>query len=264
MFNPFKPSIGTVMSADIAVPKHEQMVQFYSHVLNTGEHPLWQKDLMNNFGIPVIGLGAQNPEYSDLPLQWMPHIQVADVGESASQAKALGGRELMHGKDDNGQSQWAVLADPNGAAFGLIPVVDESMLPKLDDKSEAELAHMGTIAWLDLTVEHASAMRDFYCSVVGWQAEEVSMKDNNTAYADYNMLNGDGEPAAGICHARGVNQKLPPVWLLYLPVGDLSVSLEQVKALGGQVVNTSKNKEDQVTQAVIQDPVGVNMVLVQG
>ena len=27
----------------------------------------------------------------------------------------------MHGKDDDGKSQWAVLLDPNGAAFGIIP-----------------------------------------------------------------------------------------------------------------------------------------------
>lgn len=41
-------------------------------------------------------------------------------------------------------------------------------------------------------------------------------------YADFNMLGDDGEPAAGVCHARGVNVGLPPVWMIYLPVGDLA------------------------------------------
>ena len=58
-----------------------------SRVLSTGTNPLWREaDLMNNLGFPVIGLGARSPEYADLPLQWMPHIQVADVGASVERA----------------------------------------------------------------------------------------------------------------------------------------------------------------------------------
>src|SRR5690606_25847183 len=71
----FAPRIGAVFSADIAVPEHEREVSFYSRVLHTGEDPLWRDDLMSNLGVPIIGLGPQSPEYGDLPLQWMPHIQ---------------------------------------------------------------------------------------------------------------------------------------------------------------------------------------------
>lgn len=109
MKKPFVPGSGGVLSADIAVPDHERELAFYSKILTTGDAPLWRDDLMNNLGIPVIGLGARTPEYDALPLQWMPHIQVADVAASVACAINLGGRELMHGKADDGQSQWAVL-----------------------------------------------------------------------------------------------------------------------------------------------------------
>jgi hypothetical protein len=90
---PFVPGVGAVFSADIAVPDHEREVRFYSRVLSTGETPLWrEEDLMNNLGMPIIGLGARSPELSHLPLQWMPHIQVADVGGQRA-ARALPGRE---------------------------------------------------------------------------------------------------------------------------------------------------------------------------
>ncbi len=79
MSDPFVPRVGGILSADIAVPEHECEVRFYSRVLTTGENPLWREDLMNNRGVPIIGLGARSAEYTDLPLQWMPHIQVADV-----------------------------------------------------------------------------------------------------------------------------------------------------------------------------------------
>jgi len=126
---PYLPRVGGVLSADIAVPEHEREVRFYSRVLTTGEDPLWREDLMNNLGMPIIGLGERIPEYADLPLLWMPHIQVADVAVSVERALGLGGSELMHGKDDDGQSQWAVLLDPSGAAFGIMPVVPAEALP---------------------------------------------------------------------------------------------------------------------------------------
>ncbi len=76
--------VGGVLSADIAVPDHERELAFYSEILTTGDAPLWRDDLMNNLGTPVIGLGARTPEYDNLPLQWMPHFQVADVTTSAA------------------------------------------------------------------------------------------------------------------------------------------------------------------------------------
>ena len=48
------------------------------------------------------------------------------------------------------------------------------------------------------------------------------MEDEEGRYSDYNLLGDDGSPAAGVCHARGVNLGLPPVWMIYLPVGDLA------------------------------------------
>ncbi len=91
MNDPFVPRVGGILSADIAVPEHERELRFYARVLTTGEEPLWREDLMNGRGMPVIGLGARSEEHADLPLQWMPHIQVADVAASAGRALELGG-----------------------------------------------------------------------------------------------------------------------------------------------------------------------------
>ncbi|PWG74470.1 hypothetical protein DF186_17740, partial [Enterococcus hirae] len=88
-------------------------------------------------------------EFADLPLQWMPHIQVADVAASGERALKSGGSELMHGKDDEGESQWAVLLDPNGVAFGIIPVVSAEAVSPAEDAAPGDAsAHVGRIAWL--------------------------------------------------------------------------------------------------------------------
>jgi len=262
MSDPFVPRVGGILSADIAVPEHERELRFYSRVLSTGESPLWRDDLMNNRGMPIIGLGARTAEYAELPLQWMPHVQVADVAASVERALDLSGSELMHGKDDDGRSQWAVLLDPNGAAFGIIPVVPADAMPPAEgtepQDSEAPVGH---ISWLDLTVPDAAATRDFYCQVIGWTVQDVEMKDAGERYADYAMLGEDGNASAGVCHARGVNLGLPPIWMIYLPVGDITESLRRVQEGGGKVIKETMGADGGCAIAVIQDPVGAVLAL---
>jgi predicted enzyme related to lactoylglutathione lyase len=62
----------------------------------------------------------------------------------------------------------------------------------------------GTIGWIDMTVDDAETVRDFYKAVVGWGHENVSMGD----YADFSMTTPCGEAVSGICHARGSNAGL--------------------------------------------------------
>jgi uncharacterized protein len=261
----FVPRVGGVLSADIAVPERDRVVRFYARVLGTGQDPLWRGDLMNNLGIPIIGLGERTGEHERLPVQWMPHIQVADVAASVARALETGGTELMHARDDDGGSQWAVLLDPHGAAFGMIPVIPVEALPPAGAAvSGDDDPRVGRVAWVDLTVPDAPGARDFYARVIGWSVEEVAMADDGERYVDYNMLGGDGVPAAGICHARGVNQGVPPVWLLYLPVADLAESLRRVEAEGGRILKATPGAGGGHASAVIQDPAGASVALVPG
>ncbi len=265
MAGPFPCQVGAVLSADIAVPDHAREVHFYTRVLSTGDPSPWREDLMNNLGLPIIGLGERTPETEHLPVQWMPHIQVADVAASARRAMELGGREEMHHRDENGASQWAVLADPNGAVFGVIPVVPPEAMPaEALEASTDGRAPLGRIAWVDLTVADAPSTRDFYREVVDWSVEELEMKDGAARYSDYTMLGKDGAPLAGVCHARGPNAGLPPVWLLYLPVGDLAESLERVKAEGGETIHVRNGVDGAPVYAVIRDPAGAHVALVPG
>jgi predicted enzyme related to lactoylglutathione lyase len=257
MSEAFVPGVGAVISADKAGPQHEREVRFYSRVLSTGENPLWrEEDLMNNLGMPIIGLGPRSAEYAHLPLQWMPHIQVADVAASVRRALDLGGSELMHARDDDGKSQWAVLLDPNAAAFGIMPVVPAEAIPSSDGA-----ARVGRIFWLDLTVPDASATQEFYRQVVGCPVQHVEMEDGGERYADYNLLREDGKPAAGVCHARGVNVGLPRVWMIYLPVGDLAESLSRVQEEGGRVIKAMQGEDGHYVYAAVQDPVGAYLAL---
>lgn len=122
----------------------------------------------------------------------------------------------------------------------------------------AEQSQVGRAGWMDLTVEDAPAVRDFYAAVVGWKPEPVSMGD----YSDFNMvLPESGEPVAGVCHARGSNAGLPPVWLVYWVVADLDASVEACRQAGGEVVAGPRGMGGQGRYAVLRDPAGACFAL---
>src|SRR2546421_12549473 len=98
--------------------------------------------------------------------------------------------------------------------------------------SETVSGEIGSIGWVDLTVEHAAEVRDFYREVVGWGVTEHEMG----GYCDFCMnLPASGKTVAGICHARGANAELPPQWLVYITVEDLGKSAARCAELGGQI-----------------------------
>jgi predicted enzyme related to lactoylglutathione lyase len=123
---------------------------------------------------------------------------------------------------------------------------------------------VGHISWLDLTVSDASATRDFYRQVVDWSVQDVEMEDASERYADYNMVGADGNPAAGVRHARGVNLDLPPIWMIHLPVGDLAESVRRVREEGGKIIKATRGNDGEYARAVVQDLVGAYLSLVPG
>lgn len=123
---------------------------------------------------------------------------------------------------------------------------------------------VGSIAWHDLTVPDAGAVRDFYEAVIGWEHEDVDMGD----YADYAMKAPGGDVVGGVCHARGVNDDWPSLWLMYVMVEDLDASLQRCKELGGAAITPVRGQsEDGKTQGgsfcVIKDPAGAVLGLMQ-
>lgn len=72
------------------------------------------------------------------------------------------------------------------------------------------------------------------------------------AYNDYAMMaEGQPMPSGGICHKRGLNSKLPPVWVPYFLVESLEQTLGAATEAEAQIVD----KREQM--AVLKDPAGV-------
>lgn len=113
-------------------------------------------------------------------------------------------------------------------------------------------------AWLDLTVDDASALKDFYAGVLGWTVQPVPMN----GYDDFTMLSPDGQSAAGVCHRRGPNQQIPPVWMPYFLVADLDAALARVAEKGGKPL-VGPREAGTGRYGIVQDPAGAAFALYQ-
>lgn len=117
----------------------------------------------------------------------------------------------------------------------------------------------GKIGWIDMTVDDAPRVREFYEAVVGWQSEEVSMGE----YADYSMIMPEtGECVSGICHARGSNADLPSGWLIYITVADVDASARTCREHGGKLLVEPRGLAGG-RFCVIEDPGGAVAALYQ-
>jgi uncharacterized protein len=129
------------------------------------------------------------------------------------------------------------------------------MVFTIEDKGGAmsnEQPETGAMVWIDLTVDNAETVRDFYSAVVGWKTEEVDMG----GYSDFSMNTpGSGTTITGVCHARGVNEDMPPAWMPYFVVADLDASIASCTDLGGEVVVAPRTLGEG-RFCVVKDPAG--------
>jgi hypothetical protein len=117
---------------------------------------------------------------------------------------------------------------------------------------------VGTVGWMDLTVENAVEVKDFYQDVVGWKGSGLDMG----GYEDFMMTPaGSEKAAAGVCHTRGPNAEQPGGWMIYITVADLDRSLERVTAKGGKVRGKIRSAGPMGRYCVIEDPSGATCAL---
>jgi len=123
----------------------------------------------------------------------------------------------------------------------------------------SDASEVGKIGWIDISVDDATGLRDFYKKVVGWKSEDVSMGD----YSDYSMaMPGSGDVVTGICHARGSNADMKGGWLVYITVADVQASAAACAANGGNVVVEPRGLAGGQF-CVIEDPSGATAALYQ-
>lgn len=162
------------------------------------------------------------------PPHWMGYVSTPNVDETISQATSLGAQVPAPPMDIPTVGRFAVLADPQGAVIAVYTSASES--PRGGAQPEE-----GQFSWHELATTDYEAAFTFYRSVFGWEKTEAMDMGEAGIYLMYKEAGG-AAPLGGIFN-KPKEMPGPPAWLYYIMVDDAQSKAEQVKKLGGRILN---------------------------
>lgn len=191
--------------------------------------------------VMFIALGAH-----DASPRWTGSIVVPDVDAAARRVVELGGAVLEAPTDIPGHARMAVVRDPQGASFALLRPITE-----VGERSG--VAQNGEFCWSILASPDPAAAGAFYTSLLGWTTSAIA--DDPTT-----LLMLDANKAAGIVPAPPAE---PARWSMCVQVDNVAKAREQAVAAGGSAVGPEVVVPDIGTYALITDPVGATLCVLQ-
>jgi uncharacterized protein len=221
-----KPT-GRFVWFDLITTHPDQAPGFYGEVAGWGtqawDGPAPYTMWINN-GTPIGGIG-QLPNASARP-HWLAHISTADVDATVRTATDLGSKVITPPTDIPTVGRFAVVADPQGAVFGVFT-------PKGEAPGHEGEPELGEFSWHELTThDHPAAFR-FYERLFGWQ--KTSAMDMGPM-GTYQMFGRNGVVLGGM-YNKTAEMPAPPSWLYYVRVEDVQRAVDAVTSNGGKVVN---------------------------
>jgi uncharacterized protein len=189
---------------------------------------------------------------ASVPPHWLPYIAVDDVDTSAAKAQELGGGVLGAPMDIPNVGRFAVLSDPQGAAFAIhkhaSPYPEERATPPV-----------GGFCWEELASSDPEAAATFYAGLFGYTVESMDMGPGGT----YRILKSGDRQRAGIMKAQPGG---PPGshWLEYILVSDVDASTRNARELGAKTLSEPRDIPTIGRFSVIADPTGATIALFKG
>jgi uncharacterized protein len=219
---------------------------FYSKVLSWKTQPSGMPDytLWVSGKTQTGGLMAQpeSARQSGAPPSWLVYIGTPDVDATASAAERLGGKVLKAPQDIPGVGRFAVLADPQGAAFAVF---------KPGGSPPPDGAPSTDFSWHELATSDYQGALKFYSELFGWSRGPAH--DMGPAGV-YQLIEHGGTQIGGAWKLMDASK--PPHWLTYISVASVDKAAAAAKAAGGRVTQEPMEVPGGSRIAHILDPQG--------
>jgi predicted enzyme related to lactoylglutathione lyase len=236
---------------DLMTSDPKSATAFYTQLIGWGTSE-WEGGPMpytmwTNREKPIGGVMTlpEEAKAAGAPPHWMAYIAVEDVNATVAKVTGLGGSVLVPPTDIPNAGAFAVLTDPQGAAFAVYHSTEET------PGTEGPL-QVGEFSWHELATTDHEAAFDFYATLFGWEKTDAADMGEAGVYQMY----GIGGASLGGMFNKTPEMPGPPCWLFYTKVDDIHKAVEKVKGLGGQVLNgpTEVPGGDMIAQCM--DPQG--------
>src|ERR1700733_15379150 len=203
---------------------------FYSKVVGWQTHPSAADPTYTQFGLGgghyagMMKIPDEARAAGAKP-QWLPYIGVADVEATAAAVERHGGRTKRAATEIPTIGRFAIMSDPQGAAFAIFKPAQEGMTPPATPP-------IGSFSWLELATSNHEAAFDFYSKLFGWQAlHRMDMGPQGT----YLIFGSDGVQRGGMYKLQQERSSVP-YWLPYASVANADAAATAATGAGGHIV----------------------------
>ena len=183
---------------------------------------------------------------------WVSYIHAADVDGAAAKVQRLGGSMHHVPTDIPDVGRFAMVADPQGAAFYLFrpgqPAKPDTPVPP---------NAQGHVGWRELHTTDWPKAFDFYNAMFGWQkGNSVDMGPMGT----YQLFTINGADAGGMMNSSVAVPRC--FWLYYFNVGDIDAAAGRIAAGGGKIMHGPHEVPGGGWIVQATDPQGASFALV--
>jgi predicted enzyme related to lactoylglutathione lyase len=227
---------------------------FYSKVVPWKTQPsgmpsytLWMAGKTQIGGLMALPDG----EDAGTPPHWIVYIATPDVDATVAEAERLGGKVLKSAADIPNVGRFAVLADPQGAAFAVYT-------PASAAQEAGGAGSPGEFTWHELaTTDYAAALR-FYIELFGWQKGPAH---DMGAMGIYQIIDRGGAQVGGVYNVQAPST--PPHWLSYVRVTDCAKATAAAKSAGGRILHGPQEVPGGSWVTMMMDPQGGMFAVVE-
>jgi predicted enzyme related to lactoylglutathione lyase len=229
--------------------------KFYSDVVGwttkeVGTDPAFPYTTFNLGEVGMAGM-LHLPQHT----AWIGYISVEDVDAHIEKIVEAGGKVWKPASDIPGVLRFAVMADPQGAAF-VVFTPD----PAMPSPERPQPPAAGTISWHELYTTDVDAGFEFYSKLFGW----TKLNDMDMGPMGIYRLFDEGD------HKQmgdgGMMIKAPQIpvacWGFYISVDGIDAAMERVTAGGGKTVHGPSQVPGGGWIINAQDPQGAMFALV--
>ncbi len=243
---------GKFVWADLVTDDVPAARKFYSQLFGWTFRDVGGYAIAANDERPLAGI-FQRPRSTDpnAKPRWFGYLSVASVANAEKVVTNAGGKVLAAPQKLPDRGEQAVFADAEGAIFGVIK-------SSAGDPGDFQ-PDPGDWIWMQLLSRDARKAAGFYRAVGGYEVIENTATNRVSDY----VLASKGFARATVAAIPAGSQLVRPNWLPFVRVKHVAESVANAKRLGGQVLIAPRSGLFDGKVAVIADPTGAAIGLLE-
>lgn len=196
--------------------------------------------------------GMMEPD-TPMPEFWMVYFAVGDCAAACDKVTALGGKVFRAPEPIPGTGIFAIVVDPQGAAFGLLQPLEGQQGAAFDQMKQ------GHGNWHELHSTDPEAGLAFYTALLGWTPSTAMPMGE---MGNYQLFAREGRDIGGMMRLQ--SEGVPSHWLPYFGAPSIKAAMAQIAELGGQVLHGPQEVPGGAFICMAQDSRGAHFALVGG